>query len=98
VTSTFIKTNIDFTYQFLKTFLKKIKFIKEPAALKSLCEFILFKVVKATVDQDLDQKPNHNAKLLETGLKVLHKSWKSTLSHAWVDHPKFRDELVSCIN
>lgn len=98
MTSTFITNNIDFTYLFLKTFLKKIKFIKEPTALKSLCEFMLYSVVKTTVNEDLDKKPNHNAKLLETGLKVLHKSWKLTLLHSWADHPKFRDELVNTIN
>lgn len=47
-----MEKNIDLTYVFLLTFQKKISKIKDQIALRSLCEFILNKVVTFIVTQD----------------------------------------------
>ena len=50
MTALFMKNNIDLTYVFLKTVLKKISHITDPTAHQQLCEFVLGSVVTVILE------------------------------------------------
>lgn len=57
---------------------------------------MLESVVTAIVNSEV-KVPNVNAKILELGLKVLHKAWKTLMDYKWVNHCKFRTSLVESV-
>lgn len=54
----FVSSNIDLTYVFMKSFLKKIKGIKDKSSLQTLAEFTLESVVSAIVNKEAKSGPN----------------------------------------
>lgn len=63
-----------------------------------MAEFTLNDVVAIVVESEQRSGPNHQAKILESGLKVLYKSWKHLLEHKWSKQAAFRDRLVDLIS
>lgn len=96
MTEKFIYSNIDLTYVFLKQFQTKIKAIKDHKSLQTLCEFMLDSVVTKIVKGKV-MVPNINAKILELGLKVLHKAWKALIDYKWENHSDFLKNLTESV-
>jgi len=64
-----------------------------------LCRFTLEEILKKLIEE----KPTSEtvfvySKVVEISLKLLYKSWKSTLLQKWADHQKFRKQVISLVD